>query len=233
MRFEILYKGLIPKELSYPDAIEDCFAMDESGLKLALCDGASESFDSRSWARLLSDYFTRGRQSKDWFSPVIKEYLEKHPLNNLSWSKQAAFERGSFSTLLRLELYPAVMKLNITALGDTVAVLTDGYKRIETFPYKKSEEFQQRPYLLSTNREDNVSFYKKIWKLNSSSIVICMTDALAEWAFRSEELASPVWDILINIRSDDELIKLVQTNREQKKMRVDDASLIVLSIATE
>jgi hypothetical protein len=245
-RFEVLYKGQVPKEFSYRDAIEDCFDVNEKQCKLVLCDGASESFDSQSWARLLCEHYIKTdinihSSPQALLSAVINEYNAKHVSEKLSWSKQAAFERGSFSTFLGVNLL-SKSRLHITAIGDTIAVLTDGNERLKSFPYEKAEGFLKRPNLLSTNQRHNDFFehrnaYRKTWKLEEKlqQMLICMTDALAEWAFRNEEMGNPVWRDLIKISTYNELMELVKKGRkgELVRMRVDDVSLIVLKIVNE
>ncbi|HFD8837105.1 TPA: hypothetical protein ACF67X_004894 [Salmonella enterica] len=51
------FSGTIPKDPEYPGENEDKFAFSEDGRRLALCDGASESFNSKLWADLLARKF--------------------------------------------------------------------------------------------------------------------------------------------------------------------------------
>ena len=101
---KILFAGQVPKDLSFPDTNEDAYEIAPDAGKIAMSDGASESYDSRAWARLLACRFVENSQiDHRWLAEAITEYTTRVDYASLSWSKQAAFERGSFATLLGIE----------------------------------------------------------------------------------------------------------------------------------
>ncbi|MDR2100811.1 MAG: hypothetical protein LBP40_08325 [Campylobacteraceae bacterium] len=237
-KLEILFNGQIAKEELYPEAIEDYFAISDDLMVIAVCDGASESYDSKNWAKLLSSkYVKEPNLSEQWILNAIEEYLNKYDFSSLSWSKQAAFNRGSFSTLLGLQFHDDAI-MDIIAIGDSIAVLIDDMEYIDSFPYKTSNKFQERPSLVSTNTDNNHLIVESgfancvRWDLRDkkSCKILCLTDALAEWALRNHEKGSPVWDKLLNIRECSDLHKCIVDSRIKKDMKVDDSTLITLEV---
>jgi hypothetical protein len=89
---KILFAGQVPKEPSFPDANEGAFEKDPESGKIAVSDGASESFDSKTWARLLACRFVENPQLNErWLADAIADYTARADYASLSWSKQAAF----------------------------------------------------------------------------------------------------------------------------------------------
>jgi hypothetical protein len=235
------FAGQVPKDSAFPDANEDALNVEIELGRVAVSDGASESFDSRTWASILASRFVQCPElTEAWLSEALGDYASRFDPANLSWSKQAAFERGSFATLLGLEQSTEYTTVDVIGIGDTVAVLVGASGFIDSHPYGKSEQFQQRPELFCTNPVHNAFFttaefflrHHKTWSLNgmTAAHILCMTDALADWAFRNAEAGQPVWDQLIAICDAPALEALVQRERQTKAMRVDDTTLVTISL---
>jgi hypothetical protein len=229
----------VPKDSGNPQWNEDAFREDLAMGVVALCDGASESYDSRRWAELLAEGFLRNRTvNHEWLQEVIAEYCALNPLDTLSWSQVASYERGSYATLLGIEYNFPTQVVKIHAVGDTLAVLLEDGEFIESFPQVHAAEFGERPTLLSTvaGPDDTAaealvkSISKKEWTIErpGSTQLLCMTDALAEWALRHHEMGTPKWKSLLNIEQDD-FNALVHASRSSTDMRTDDTTLVSLS----
>jgi hypothetical protein len=235
----IMFCGQVPKDVLYPESNEDNFEIDLATGRVAISDGASESFDSRTWAHLLVSEFVRNPAvNVEWLENVILEYSKQYDLAALSWSKQASFDRGSFATLVGLEYFQEKNTIDITTIGDSMCAFIEESVLRKTFPYSSFEEFKQRPELLCTKIENNEFFQDNtVCKKHVTSLTVypekethllLMTDALAEWALRQEAEGGPKWGELLNIRSQKDLEELVLLEREEKKMRIDDVTLVVL-----
>jgi len=244
----LLFSGTVPKVLDFPDDNEDSVAVAPTQLRLAVSDGASDSFDSQTWSRTLANSFVyseRAALDAEWITSALAVYrgfLNRVLQHNDSWAVHSAAERGSFASLLGVEQLPDNHGLRLYAVGDTSAVLLgrneDGILyRIDSFPYTASAEFRQRPVLISTNTAHNgfamqSSFpetSQRSWPQGREQELrfVCMTDALAEWAFRCEEQGHDVWGRLFLIRDEAEFCRLVVDAREQGEMRCDDSTLVV------
>lgn len=237
---KVLFAGQVPKDLSFPDANEDSFVLAADIGRVAVSDGASESFDSKTWAHLLTTRFVKHPElSTSWLSEAVSGYLIQFDQGQMSWSKQASFDRGSFATLLGIEYFVEHSTVDVLGVGDSLAVLLDGGEFVDSFPYVRAEEFQQRPELFCTNATLNTGFstpdffsrHHKTWFLSDKSapLVLCMTDALGEWALRHAEEGNPVWRLLAEIDDVSDLESLVRQERLSRSMRIDDTTLVRLS----
>lgn len=240
MRMKVLFSGQVPKEPAFPDDMEDMVVIAADDCKVVISDGASESFDSRTWARLLaSSFIERFDLNTHWLDSVIAEYVVCFDFAALSWSKQAAFARGSFATLLAVRDANDDDTVTVISVGDSLAVFLDGDQLLESFRYTHVEDFQQHPALLCSNTLSN-TFLSSAEELNrlqttwclkgrSNPVILCMTDALGEWALRHHQDGNPKWETLAKIRDVTELEGLVLQERATKNLRVDDVTLVTLA----
>lgn len=238
---KVLFSGQIPKDVNYPEAMEDAVKIATDAHRIAVSDGASESFDSKIWAQLLVDLFSQSSRF-DWEGLVtaVQLYDKQFNPSELSWSKQAAFERGSFATLLGVEINPAGSQVSILSVGDSLAILLSGDDSVQSFPYMDSQQFQQRPELLCTKSAHNSfvessdfdSSHSMIWDLQAltAPVLLCMTDALGEWALKMKEDGLPQWAILLSLEKIEDLERLVLTEREARRMRIDDVTLVSIAL---
>ncbi len=238
----MVFAGQVPKDPSFPDTNEDAFVLATEHGRIAVSDGASESFDSRTWAHLLVTRFVQHPGvTPSWLDDAIADYAARFDPATLSWSKRAAFDRGTFATLLGIEQCVEHGTVDVLGVGDSLAVLLDDGKLIESFPYVRAEEFQQRPELFCTNAALNTFFaspdffskHHKTWSITrgAASVVLCMTDALAEWALRHAEEDRPMWQMLAGIKNVSDLEALVLQERQTRTMRIDDTTLVRLAFA--
>lgn len=234
------FVGTCPKEPQEPDSNEDQIAFSDDGVRFALCDGASESFNSRLWAKVLAEKFAANPEfGSEWLAEVLRDYIAGHVFEAMTWSQQAGFERGSFATLLGIEFNSEHRTVDALAIGDCVAVLVDDERFVEAWPFADPERFKEHPTLLATKSEHNafvseLGFWThclKTFHLGTcqSPRLVCMTDALAEWALRGVRDGEPTLSRLLSLTSEAELAELVLNERAAKRMRVDDSTLIVVS----
>jgi hypothetical protein len=237
---KVLFKGQVPKDLNYPESMEDAMAFSTDNDRIAISDGASESFDSKTWAELIVESFVVDSSiSKTWLVTLASQFAANFDLSSLSWSKAAAFERGSFATLLGIENFNNLNDVEIINVGDCLAVLLDGIDAVKTYPYHSAEQFQQRPNLFCSNLADNKFFqdsnfyadHQTTWNLNGlrSPNILCMTDALGEWALRKAAEGNPQWEFLLGISNTETLVDLVVSERESRSMKVDDVTLVSIT----
>ena len=234
---KLMFCGSCRKDPFGYDANEDRWAFSESASLLALCDGASESFSSSVWAQILADKFVHDPAlTPKWLSDALTEYALRYDYASMSWSRQASYERGSFSTLLGVQHDAMRGMAEILAVGDSIAVLTDGGKIVSVWPFSDPERFKDRPMLLATLPEHN-SFVLEgtFWNDRGTHfdlsglqkpLLVCVTDALCHWLLSSgyEALGR-----LLSVGSEDELTELVVGERSAGRMRTDDSTLIVVS----
>jgi hypothetical protein len=240
VRLRVDLVASVPKDPERPELNEDAWAPNEALTCFALSDGASESYDSRVWAQLLvAKYASDPHFLPSWVDEATAKYSQQVDFESLSWSKQAAFERGSFATLLGLQLADNGREVEILAIGDSLAChLRDG-ALLSTFPYSTAEEFDARPALLSTLSSKNAflaepDFFARntarTWAIEEGDVLLLVTDAVGQWVFR--ELAGEPGSVasMATIRSDADLTELVLRMRAEHRMRYDDSTLVRLLV---
>ena len=101
-------------------------ASDRKGI-YALSDGASISYDSANWARILAiSYVQSPIVTPQWIENAIEKFSALHNREAMAWMAQAAFDRGSFASLLGIRVYSLPETIEIFAVGDTAVALCDG-----------------------------------------------------------------------------------------------------------
>lgn len=240
----ILFSGSCPKDPLGDDINEDKSAFNGPNGTLALCDGASESFDSSVWAQILADTFARDPAvTPEWLAGALAEYVSRHDFPSMSWSRQASYERGSFSTLLGAQHIPGNATVEVLAVGDSLAVLADGSRFVSSWPYTDPERFKDRPTLFATLPEHNAFVAAPdFWTARGTHFdlstfdsprLVCVTDALGEWLLRQVQLGEDGLARLLTLASEEELVALVVGERYAGRMRVDDSTLIIAAFDRE
>jgi hypothetical protein len=210
---------------------EDNFAVSSDASVCALSDGASDSFDSANWSRLLvASYLAEPLLSPEWVEKAVAEYNRRVNRSELSWSAQGGFDRGSFATLLGIRAEPG--GVTVEALGDSIVIVADGSDKVISFPYTTSEQFKQFPALISTRSELNVSLFENgpdTWRARisfaslSAPAIFVMSDALGEWALAAGRDAVKS---LRSIKTQRQFEKLVARERKHGRLRRDDTTLV-------
>lgn len=238
---EILFQGSVAKYLDRPEDNEDAMNVVAERDRIVVCDGASESYDGKNWAHLLAEKFADEPLSEGALAACLEAFLALHDPTTMSWSKAAAFERGSFSTTLIAQNDSSSSAVTMQCIGDSCAVLTDDVKVLHALPYQHSTEFEGTPTLLSTLPHHNAHLYpadnfeipKTVWQYEAGNhpFLLCMTDALGAWLLRRlEEGDEHALPRLLAIRTEDELGELVELERTDGRMRRDDSTLVIAAL---
>lgn len=235
MRFRVELVASVAKDPQRYEFNEDAWAVNDPLTCVALADGASESYDSQTWARLLVETYVRDQSvSAQWVADRVQAYLAATDYESLSWSRQAAFERGSFATLLGLELSPNGHDAEVLAIGDSLAVHVRDAAMLASYPFTEAEQFDSRPLLLSTISAANTfvgesEFFKKnssnTWAIQPGDYIYLVTDAVGHWLLREHQTDSAL-SVLAGIGKVEEFEALVQTMRQQRRMRLDDSTVV-------
>jgi hypothetical protein len=217
-------------------ANEDRWGESPDGMIYAVSDGASVSFDSGRWATILVRRFTEDRNvSPEWIKEAIAEFGNIYDREVLPWMQQAAFDRGSFATLLGIVFLPEQQGVRVFAIGDTILAFIDGVQLVRTIPYIRPDEFDRSPRLISTNPLENRSLdddavFNAWHELNISShnapTLLIMTDALGRWLL--DEPDTERVSALLGIHDDKTFREFIERERAEGKLRRDDTTLVVI-----
>lgn len=227
-------KVTVPKD--HRTANEDYYQVSERLGVYALCDGASVSYDSASWARTLSRHFCQDQSlDRRWLLGCIGEFNGKYDRDALPWAQQGAFDRGSFSSLLGVVMCPDSGSVLLWAIGDTTAFLAEQGQLRSSFPYKEAGEYDNRPTLLSTictanewKPDGSLTCRQTRWRIDelTSPELFCMTDALARWVLDATASDPGVLRLLRNRCEGQRFTELVYEERRSGRLRKDDTTLL-------
>jgi len=240
----VIFQGTYPKEVNEELANEDAFAISPDHKKLVLCDGASESYNSKLWSQIICESFIENDElNEDWLKSTIKKYVVEHNFESMSWSQLSAYQRGSFSTLTSVTLDSKTNEITVRLFGDSF-IFFFGRKNglYEYIPTFEIPDFDSNPLLLSTKMDLNSEIDFNSSNINhcfnlplensyESIVAICATDALADWFSRA----------IINIENNrllqifltmnnKKFKRLVDFCRKRGSLKFDDTTLIIAEI---
>lgn len=224
----------VAKDSQQSDLNEDAFDKGIDGTTYAVSDGASESYDSRTWAKLLVEKFIEDSEfNSEWVISAQKEYESNVDFQSLSWSKQLAFQRGSFATLLGLNFSKNIA--HIFSIGDSLAVHIRRNSYLDSYPFHQPEQFDSRPELLSTIAQLNIfteesqfifADHSIQWKLEKDDLIYMMTDAVGQWFLRELNSEKSSIKILSEVTNIEEFLHLITTLRSERRVKVDDSTML-------
>lgn len=220
---------------------EDSFQHSDRTGVFSLSDGASISYDSASWSKILvRQYGKRPSVNRSWFDEAKEAFGKLHNRDSMPWMKQASFDRGSSATLLGIEHIRETNKVKVIAIGDTLAVLCDGSKIIKTWPYSDASQFSDSPNLISTNPVENTLFSGQDilqefiieWSLDGidNPTLFCMTDALGLWLLEQSSNDPSIASTLHSLGKKVDFEKFVLEQRAAGLLKRDDTTLLTLTI---
>jgi hypothetical protein len=215
---------------------EDRWCVSTDGSSCAVSDGASISFDSGPWAEVLCRKFIETPDiTLEWLASAVAEYQLGYDRDGMSWSHQAAFDRGSFATLLGVLCSNDRQVARIFALGDTLLAFIDNGRVVRTIPYVHPDEFDKAPMLLSTNRLENRALDQEtineawcelVLASHETPMLLLMTDAIGRWLLNDpspDRVAT-----LLNLQDAYSFGKFVEEERSNGRLKRDDSTLVVI-----
>ncbi|OCG68236.1 hypothetical protein A9G41_08630 [Gilliamella sp. Nev5-1] len=255
--------------LDHESLNEDSWAISDDNLSIAISDGATESYDSKLWAKILCQKFVGKTFSSfdEYLISAEKDYAKQHDIHNMTWTQIEAYQRGSFATFIGVNYSQIKNSLKITCIGDSCIFLfkkssknylkrkrsrvkkkTRVYRNCKNnhkYEYQKIfdiPDFKNCPQLISTKKNfntfdfDKYTKYVNLSKYNDYYLFLC-TDALADWLINSFNLLKSSTNLTNILNLQNNLSNLneffytkVMEARKNKKMKIDDSTLIILKI---
>jgi hypothetical protein len=150
--------------------------------------------------------------------------------------QQAAYDQGSFATLLGLELSSDWRVARVFAVGDSIFAFVDGCELLRTIPLVHPDDFDRSPSLISTSPGENAYLDAETLANASAEIhvgsheapfLLLMTDALGRWLLENPQDRISV---LIAIDSEQAFEVFVAEEREAGRLKRDDTTMIVIGV---
>jgi Protein phosphatase 2C len=220
---------------------EDRWRASDDGAICAVSDGASVSFDSATWAEVLTRRFVEDqRVSREWLEAAAREHQAAYDRDAMPWMYQAAYDRGSFATLLGVVFSRDGANARAFAVGDSLLAFIDDGEVVRTIPYIKPEQFENPPQLLSTSMAENRSLDEAVFSdawhdlnisAHSAPIFLLLTDAIARWLL--EEPSTQRISALLGIEDKQSFEAFVNRERSEGRLRRDDTTMVVIEVAPQ
>jgi hypothetical protein len=225
----------VPKEGNAPDEYEDAAAPSSAAtataeiFRCAVADGASESSFAAAWAKLLVNGYVEGFD----LLKLQEQWRQKTRQSSLAWYAEEKARMGAFATLLGLTI-KSNKRWEARAIGDSCLFHVRNGAVFFSFPLSKASDFNNTPYLLSSNETNNQDAEKfwlaasGTWKRND--VFLLMTDALSQWFLQQQEQNINVVKLLIELVDQESFQDFIVRQRHHEdvscRMKNDDVTLM-------
>jgi len=210
-------------------------------VRLAVADGATESVFARRWAEQLvyavGDGDLSPRSLSEGIARLRATWHEWLAGITLSWYAEEKARQGAFAALVALELTAEEAGgtgqgyWHAAAVGDSCLFHVRGEEVLVRFPLANPEAFDNRPFLVSSVGADekclNEMNLSGTWK--SGDAFYLMTDALACWFLKHLDAGGSLADVQGNFAfttETDSFRVWVESLRDKGSIRNDDCTLI-------
>jgi hypothetical protein len=228
----------------------------KGNLFAGVADGATEGVLAGEWANLTlaalgtvrnpvrspSDAVMSLRSAtRAWVSfKRLRTLKGTKPLTQLpSWLDDEAVARGAFATICAGWIGDDGSWFAVT-LGDSCVFQLRQNELITSWPLTKSDEFNNSPYLFSSEPcrnaelESHIKTYEGHWQTQDH--IYFATDALACWIMKQQEKDEAPWSTLVSldpVADPEEFSRLVDSARDRGEMRNDDTTLLRVNFIPE
>jgi hypothetical protein len=235
----------LPKAGNAPEEYEDAFRTRPEGGRFAVADGATETSFSGLWAAALVAAFAESPPAWEaseadlvaWLQPLQMAWHATVPWDRLPWYGLEKARAGAFASLLGMEFFPrpeggALWRAR--ALGDTVLCHVREGTLLAAWPVAAASQFGSRPRLLPSAPE-RTQVALDAWSHVEGEALpgdrfFLVTDAVGHWALAAHEAGEPPWETLWSIGDPEGLAALVAVEREARRLRNDDVTLVAFAV---
>jgi hypothetical protein len=226
----------LPKAGHRPGENEDAAAASPDALRFAVADGATEAWESGSWAARLAAEFVRRPPTPEDFAAwlgEVRDWAAPVAAGPVPWYAAEKREQGSFATLAGLELRAprrGEWSWRAVAVGDSCLLHVRGGVLEAAFPLSSAGEFGNRPRLVPSSPQERCP--EPEWLAGRAApgdVFLLATDAAAARLLDPRALAPALAAVSAALR-DREPAPLLDWFREVQVVTNDDVSVIAIRI---
>ena len=237
---------VLPKAGAGAEECEDAVGVNEGLMRYAVADGATEAFDSKSWAARLAESWVRAEPAPvsvealgRWAAAEGRALHESWGGRKLPWYAEAKARAGSFAAFvgLRFSEDGGGLRAECVALGDACMIhLREGSMHC-AMPVKDSREFNSTPPLVPSQEALLEPALAKAVAdagvVREGDVFLLLSDAAAAWYLRLREDGSPLalqFDALLAHSQTELLTELFRAEREAGRIRDDDVAALRVAV---
>ena len=239
---------LMPKDGASVEECEDAVGVNVEALRFAVADGATEAFDSGSWARLLVEAWVgadgAAKPSAEEFRARVVErgrrLHESWAARGLPWYAEEKARMGSFATFAGLAFGEREGGLDwrAVALGDACVVQLRGGAILSALPLSNHGEFNSCPPLVPSNAAAAEAALARAVEAGGAAEggdqFLLLSDAVAAWFFQSFEghgALAEKFDSLLSATDNVALAELFRGERAAGRIKDDDVAIVRVTVA--
>ncbi|HYE15732.1 MAG TPA: hypothetical protein VD968_14915 [Pyrinomonadaceae bacterium] len=236
-------KFLLPKEGARADECEDAIGADTSALRFAVADGATEAFDSGSWARSLAEGWAApagpapGAESLGrWAAAEGARLHEAWEGKELPWYAEEKRRAGSFAAFVGLAFEVGedlALRFRAVALGDSCLFHLRGGELLAAVPVSRPEDFNSAPVLLPSREDLRDAAVARAVALEGEAragdLFLLASDAAAAWflsAWGGRPTLLERFDSLLAASENEALAALLRAERSEGRLKDDDVAVL-------
>ena len=239
---------LAPKRGSEARECEDSLSFNKNRGRFCIADGATESFASRYWARLLVKHWTQTkypfetrREVAAWAASLGDHFDQRWRRRQLSWFAEEKARSGAYAAFVGLWFFEQSAHLHwrAIAIGDACLVLWRQEAIVTSFPLHDPKSFGFRPILLPSNRGVQSTTLERIEERSGDAlpgdVIFLLTDAIAAWFLHAakhtpEQILEFQAMLKRGIRND--LDEFIERERSNGTLRNDDVGVLRIQVAS-
>lgn len=237
---------LLQKEDCAPAECEDAISINARSWRYALADGATEGFDSRSWAQRLVDGWTVAEPApltSEVFRPWVEEQGRRLHASwkdrALPWYAEEKARQGSYAAFVGLGFRAGGASLHwqAIALGDACMIQRRGGKVVRALPISDSSLFNSSPLLvpsLGALQEVALPHATVAGGLaERGDVFLLLSDAGAAWYLKlsqEQKAVAAEFDSLLAASNTGALVELFRRERHAKQINNDDIAILRIAI---
>jgi hypothetical protein len=233
----------MPRQGCADHEYEDALAFDAERGRLAIADGATESWLAREWAQALVQAFVtlEGSPMADWeaqFPRLCQTWTAAVGRGDndreTPYFRAEKLDEGAHAAFLGIELERRAPGEGLwwhgVAIGDGCLVQIRGNHLVHSFPLEDASQFDNHPELAGSRGPGAPRWRHAQGRLHAGDWLLLMTDALACWLLRDQVNSRAGWKALRSLlerqASQPELATFVNRLRDQHRLANDDVTLI-------
>lgn len=237
---------ILPKAGSSVSECEDSIGIRRDVHRYCVADGATEAFDSRRWARLLTKHWVSSRSpllTKEplvaWLSALGDTFRKYWAGRSLPWYAEEKARSGAFAAFVGISLFEAKAHFSwqAIAMGDSCLFQVRSGKLQLAIPLSEPEEFGYHPILFPSNNGQQLLATDSViiqgGRAQPGDVFLLVTDAIAAWyltALKNAPEVAQLFDAALASNQTQDIESLVAHLRNSGQLRNDDIAVVRISI---
>lgn len=237
---------MLPKEGAGAEECEDAVGVSAERRRYAVADGATEAFDSKSWAKLLAEGWVAAERAAvtvesfgAWVAERGRALHESWDGRTLPWYAEEKRRAGSFAAFVGLSFREdgRQLRAEVIALGDACMIHLRGGAVHCAMPLTDAREFTSTPPLVPSQEALQESALAKAvtdaGPVEHGDIFLLLSDAAAAWFLSLGEEDAPLrarFDSLLKSPATEPLAELFRAERRAGRIKDDDVAVVRVAV---